>query len=189
MIPKTYLSVAPAGSADMFGKSFSDTQIVDGLRRINTAITLETTDYNAACLWVGPPKIGKKICAFRRGPVPEFTQLGSGGQWMVRGWRSIFEKVIASRAATRKQIEFQFNVILESSGDDGSCIACRRKGELRMAENRAKRLCSAHQEVYDNATSGRQKRKFLRDMVDKLKLRTYAKRAAKEIEECLSGQS
>jgi hypothetical protein len=188
MLPKTYLSVAPKDADSMFGKEFTDTQIINGLRKINLSFQLETTSYNVACLWLGPPKIGKKICAFRRGAVPEFTQLGTGGTWMVRGWRSIFQKAIASRGATRQQIERQFAVVLEADGTDGSCVACRREGVLRAAEATGKRLCSAHQECNDVATSGSAKRRFILDQRSKLTSRRHQRRAVQEIQACLSGQ-
>jgi len=186
-LPNTYLSVAPIDLTGMCGTELMSVDIIRGLRRINPLITAETpSGLSATCLWLGEPKVGKKIAVFRAGAVPEFTQLGTGGTWMVRGWRSIFAKVIATRAATARQIERQFRVVLETDGRDGSCVACRREGTLRRAEANGKRLCSDHQEVNDNVESGERKRKFLRDMSDRLTSRRHQGRATKEIEQCLS---
>jgi len=172
----------------MFGKEFSDTQIVAGLRRINTAITVEYSGYSAACLWLGEPRVGKYLGAFRRGPVPEFTQLGTGGKWMVRGWRSLFQKVIGAKVVTTRQVEQQFGVVLETDGLDGSCVACRREGVLKAAEANGKRLCDMHQEVNDSVTRGEQKRKYIRDMASRLTHRRQQRRAGQEIDACLSGR-
>jgi hypothetical protein len=171
----------------MFGRELTSDQIVAGLRRINPSISASTTDFAAAGLWLGEPKKGRYLGAFRRGAVPEFTQLGTGGKWMVKGWRAIFGKVVAARAATTRQIEQQFGVVLETDGLDGSCIACRREGVLKAAEANGKRLCGAHQEVNDFATSGNAKRQYVREVQKLLTSRRHQRRAEKEIDACLSG--
>src|SRR3990172_6308810 len=103
MIPKTYLSVAPLGCEEMFGREIPSDHLIAGLRKLNGNLNVPTPEHfdywyplqklGVTCLWLGQPGLGRKICAFRLGAVPEFTQLGTGGTWMVRGWRSIFEKV------------------------------------------------------------------------------------------------
>lgn len=194
-IPNTYLRTAPGDVEQTFGRGILSADLIAGLQRINPQVQIPMPEHfdqwypaqkeGVTCLWLGTPGTGKKICALRLGLIPEWTQLDSDGQWMIRGWRSVFERVIATRAASSRQIERQFSVVLETDGLDGSCVDCRRTGQIRAAETRGSRYCAAHQEVRDMTQKGSASARFIKDRSQRLTDRRLQANAEKEIEECL----
>lgn len=154
MLPNTYLACAPSKAENPFGNSFSSSLIIKGLQRINPNLVAPSPDLSngfyplkalgGTCLWWGDPKLDRKVCAFRLGEIPEFTQIDQNGALIARGWRSLFKKVISSGAATARQIEKEFKVVLDVDGEDGSCRQCRREGKLKPSNKGKRGLCNTH---------------------------------------------
>lgn len=157
-VPATYLCTSPYDADSIVGHELSASMIIAGLRRINPNIVVPLPEHydhyyplkhaGITCLWLGRPGEGKKITAFKLGPVPEFSQLDSNGMLICKGWRAVFEKVIKARAATKLQIERMFNVNLSTDSGDQSCIECRKQGKIRKAliNNRCK-SCEKQREL------------------------------------------
>lgn len=193
-VPNTYLRTAPGDIEQTFGKGIMSDVLIAGLQKINPQIRTPMPEHfdtwypsqreGVTCLWLGQPGVGKKICALRLGLIPEWTQLDADGRWMIRGWRSVFERIVRAHAATIRQIERQFNVVLETDGDDGSCVDCRRQGRIRAAET--KRTCAAHREVRDMQEKGSAAARFVAEESKRLTNERLRPKAEKEIEACLS---
>ncbi len=152
-LPNTYLCTAPTDLKDTVGAEMLSDDIVRGLRQINANIVVPLPEHyehyyplkNAGitCLWLGRPGEGKKITAFKLGPVPEFTQTNSEGGLICKGWRAVFEKVVKAGAATALQIESKFNISLATDGNDKSCIVCRKQGKIKRAASTRTLLCKS----------------------------------------------
>lgn len=161
-IPKTYLFVAPEGAPDPVGRGIPFGTIVKGLKKLNSRISVweqfpdglwyPGKQSGKTCLWLGPAGCDEnthsvKISAINTGIVPEFTQLGADGRIKMKGWRTIFEKVIKSGAATRAQIEAKFKVDLTIWGEDLLCKPCAKMGRRRAHNQGARKLCRWHEQI------------------------------------------
>ena len=150
-VPATYLCTSPHDLENTVGAEILSDDLVRGLRQINSNLCVPLPEHyefyyplqraGITCLWLGKPGEGRKITAFRLGPVPEFTQLTSEGGLLCKGWRAVFEKVVAAHAATKAQIEAKFQISLNRSGNDASCGWCRRDGKIKRATS-ASGLCT-----------------------------------------------
>jgi hypothetical protein len=193
-VPNTYLRTAPGDLEQTFGQGIMSATLIEGLQRINPQIRIPMPEHftswypaqkeGVTCLWLGTPGVGKKLCALRLGLIPEWTQLDADGQWMIRGWRSVFERVMRMRAATARQIEAQFHVVLETDGEDGSCVDCRREGHIRVAEGQ--RRCAPHRSVKEDAEKRAATARYVAEQAKLLTNARQSRRAEKEIQECLS---
>ncbi len=161
-LPATPLMVAPAGlTRDPFGNAMSHSDMIIGLRQINPRITERTAEAKVwypgqdfmSCLWLGDPGgESTKISAFHYGPIPEFSQMNPDGSLMIKGWRQIFKKVIAAKAATKQQLEQKFHVSLETElGSGESCRECLKRGRPRRHDGGSLKLCKAHTSVVQAA--------------------------------------
>jgi hypothetical protein len=121
-------------------------------------------------LWFGDQPGGptaKKITAYTPGPIPEWTQIGPFGDIIAKGWRAIFYKVVRSGAATRAQIEKEFNVSLAVLGRERRlCPRCMREsGARRPTNGGARGLCDFHDDVVRDAAAIQRKRAEAKEQV------------------------
>lgn len=168
MLPNSYLAVAP-DAEDAYGKEMLAEDIAKGLRRINPRLCIPTPEQwgdrwypgkglKLTSIWLGDPKVGKKICGFRLGAIPEFTQMGPKGELLCTGWRRVFAKCISARVATQAQIEREFKVVLVSDGRDGSCSQCRREGRFTKATSK-NRKCDVHDRIMKIVQKAKERKK------------------------------
>lgn len=156
-----------------FGQTLMSADIIKGLRRINSNIVVPLPEhYNhwypyqkegATCLWLGRPGEGQKITAFHLGAVPEWTLVGKDpgakdARILKKGWRAIFDRVIKSRAASRRQIEREFRVSLVYQGKERICPRCFKEG-VRRASDSAGLLCYSHERARKSAMRMREQKK------------------------------
>lgn len=175
-VPNTYLMCAPSDVDNPFGAALTTVEIIRGLRRCNPRIfakcnhvmqeaathLLRVGVQGITSIWFDDPVRGaKKITALPVGVIPEFTQIGPTGMVEALGWRKIFEKVVKSKATTRRKIEREFKVVLDSDGSDGSCTGCRKEGKLSRAEH-ASGLCVDHESVRQIGLRGAEAKKLAR---------------------------
>lgn len=167
MLPKSYLLTAPSDLENTFGNPLHSTDLVKGLRRINPQLCVPLPEHyrwypgqkmGMTTLWLGMPGEGKKISAFRLGPIPEFTQLGPTGQLVSKGWRQIMLRCMDAKVVTARQLEREFKVVLETDGRDGTCTKCRKEGRL-IAATSDHRLCDIHAANVATVKKGRESRK------------------------------
>ena len=169
-LPETYLLTAPADLDNQMGKLIHSDQLISKLQKINPKICAPCPDnfdwwypmrkFGVTCIWLGQPpgkdqyitdarwvlQRQKKISSMRYGPIPEFTQLDDRGRLICKGWRAIFNKVIASGAATKKQIERAFGVVLDYDKSVTHCRRCLRLGK-RVRATSAGNLCNLHRKI------------------------------------------
>ena len=150
MIPKTYLLTAPSDALDPLGRSMSHTEVIRLLKLANPSLYIPTEGWQTwgkdlTSIWTGVPLQpgSKKICAFRLGMIPEFTQIGPDSRVIARGWRAILERVVAMRAAKRTDLERLFNVTMGFDGRDKNCYRCRRFGVVAPSDSPGG-MCKLH---------------------------------------------
>lgn len=150
--PNTYLMTAPIDYATEFGVVMSSANLLAGLKRIDNRFAMPPSTgvvYIApqpvdgiTGLWLGSPYTGGRyICALHEGMIPEYTMLEKGtGKVFKRGWRAIFEKIIAAKIVSRFAIEQEFNINLVYDGASGLCRDCQRRG-YRVPATCVNRYC------------------------------------------------
>ena len=169
--PNSYLLTAPAGSGDLLGRGIPASKIIGGLKKIDKRIWTTKLFGEETCLWFGGHSnklASKKISSIAIGVVPEFTQLGPGGEVIALGWRRLFEKCIKVAKIKRAYIENAFSITLDISGEDGFCFSCKKAGKLNRATSKGTQ-CSMHRQVLDTVAKVKQ---------DKIDRRAMAQRSA-----------
>ena len=151
-MPRTYILCAPSDATDPLGRVLTHIEILRRLRILNPLITAPLNANALAvaktALWLGDPATPGNIpiCAMPIGVVPEFTQIAPNGTLIARGWRSVLDRVIKRRAATRGQLERAFGYISEADGLDKNCVKCRKLGNTVRATSHGG-LCNVHSDL------------------------------------------
>jgi len=154
LLPRTKLLQAPGDLANTFGQGIHSDDLIRGLRKANLRISVPAPDVygwypgkaaGMTSIWLGPPSelLGRKICAFHLGMVPEFTQVDHEGEIIRRGWRSVMQKVMGIKAAPKARLERIFKVDLSIGESERACPKCRELGKY-TPDVRGSGYCDFH---------------------------------------------